>query len=92
MRQTFAQGVLITGLWVGVVASALAVVVLTHKARNATQELEMLRHVAADLHVEAGQLLLEKSSLSAYARVEKKAIENLDMTVPSIEEMVIVKP
>lgn len=92
MRHGFAQGLLITGLWAGVVGSALGVVVLTYKIRNATQELEMLRHAAADLHVESGQLLLEKSSLSAYARVEKKAIENLNMTVPSIEEMVIVKP
>lgn len=92
MRQTLAQGVLITSLWIGVVGSALAVVVLTYKTRLATQELEMLRHAAADLHVESGQLLLEKSSLSAYARVEKNAIENLNMTVPSIEEMVIVKP
>lgn len=92
MTQTKGQGFLITMIWAAVVASALAVVFTTHSARLATHELETLRHAAADLHVESGQLLLEKSSLSAYARVEKKAIETLDMTVPSIEEMVIVKP
>lgn len=86
------KGVLVSVLWVAVVASALAVVFTTHSTRLATHELETLRHAAVDLHVESGQLLLEKSSLSAYARVERKAVETLHMTVPSIEEMVIVKP
>lgn len=92
MGKTLRQGVLIAGLWLGVVGSALGVVFLSYQTRIATHELEKIRHTAADLHVESGQLLLEKSSLSAYARVEKEAIEKLDMTVPSIEQMVIVKP
>lgn len=91
MGRKLRQGTLIVSLWMAVVGSAMGVVFTTHKARMATHELETLRHQAADLHVESGQLLLEKSSLSAYARVEKNAIENLDMTVPSIEHMVIVK-
>lgn len=91
MGRKLGQGTLIVALWIAVVGSALGVVFTTHKARIATHELETLRHEAADLHVESGQLLLEKSSLSAYARVEKNAIENLNMTVPSIEHMVIVK-
>jgi cell division protein FtsL len=92
MRLTIGQGLLFVGLGVVITMSALGVVFTTHKARVATHELETLRHQTADLHVESGQLLLEKSSLSAYARVEKNALENLDMMVPSTEDMVIVEP
>lgn len=91
MGHKLRQGTFIVSLWIAVVGSALGVVFTTYKVRMATHELETLRHQAADLHVESGQLLLERSSLSAYARVEKNAIENLNMTVPSIEHMVIVK-
>lgn len=92
MGRSIQRGALVVSLWVAVVGSALGVVFVTHKARIATHELEKSRHLAADLHVESGQLLLEKSTLSAYARVEKNAIEKLGMTVPSVEQMVIIKP
>lgn len=92
MGRTVQHGVLIVSLWAAVIGSAMGVVFVTHKARIATHQLEMVRHDAVNLHVEAGQLLLEKSSLAAYTRVEKHAIEKLEMTVPSIEQMVIIKP
>lgn len=92
MERPIKQGALIVTLWAAVVSSALGVVFVTHKARIATHGLEKLRHDAVDLHVESGQLLLEKSSLAAHSRVEKSAIKNLGMTVPSIEQMVIIKP
>lgn len=79
-------------LWGGVVASALAVVSVTHKARTATSDLERLRHEAADLHVQSGQFLLERGSLAVYARVEKIAVEELNMTVPVAGEIILVKP
>lgn len=79
-------------LWLLVMVSALGVVHSTHRARLATHELEKLRHEAADLHAESGQLMLERSSLAAYARVEQLALKKLDMTVPVIDQVVIVKP
>lgn len=79
-------------LWLGVLASAMSVVLVTHKARIATRNLEALRHEAADLHVQSGQFLLERGSLAAYARIEKLAVEELEMTVPDVEEIVLVKP
>jgi cell division protein FtsL len=78
--------------WILVFLSALAVIWVTYQARLATRELEELRHEAADLHAESGQLLLEKNTFSAYARVEQLATEKLGMTVPDIDQVIIVKP
>jgi len=87
-----AQAMGLLFLWVMVMVSALGVVHSTHRARLATHELEKLRHEAADLHAESGQLMLERSSLATYARVEQLALKKLDMTVPPIDQVVIVKP
>lgn len=82
----------VAALWCAVVATALAVVYVTHRARLGTHSLEELRHEAAHLHVQSGQFLLERSSLAAYARVEEFAIEKLEMTVPNIDQVMVVKP
>ena len=79
-------------LWLGVVSSALAVVSVTHRARIATSDLEKLRHQAADLHVQSGQYLLERGSLAVYTRIEKLAVDELEMTVPDADEIILVKP
>ncbi len=92
MVQKLGHGILIFAAWFLVMASALSVVYVTHRARLATHELEKLRHAAADLQAESGQLLLEKSSLSAYARVEQLATKQFGMTVPEIDQVVLVKP
>lgn len=92
MRSKVRQGIGLLTLWLLVMVSALGVVHATHRARLATHELEKLRHEAADLHAESGQLMLERSSLAAYARVEQLAMRELGMTVPAIDQVVIVKP
>lgn len=92
MTHHLGQKVLLACLWAGVMTSSLSVVFVTHRTRLATDELEMLRHKAADLQVESGQLLLEKSSLSAFARVEQKALNELEMIVPELNQIVVIKP
>jgi cell division protein FtsL len=92
MVMKLGRGTGLLSLWLLVLVSALGVVHSTHRARLATHELEKLRHEAADLHAESGQLMLERSSVAAYARVEQLALKKLDMTVPPIDQVVIVKP
>jgi cell division protein FtsL len=70
-------------LWLGSVVSALAVVYESHLARRATANLENTRRELNALQVESGQLLLEKSSMTAYARVETVAGAQLKMVNPS---------
>lgn len=89
---TIQRGVITIGLWFVFMFSALSVVYVTHKARVSTHELELLRHEEADLNVESGQLLLEKSSLATFVRVERLAVEKLGMRVPKTEQVMIVKP
>lgn len=70
-------------LWLGCVISALAVVYESHLARRATANLENARRELNALQVESGQLLLEKSSLTAYSRVENAASSQLQMINPN---------
>ncbi len=86
-----AKGIVVLVLWSAVVFSSLLVVEKSFHARVAIQRLEILRKEGAELQVETGQLMLEKSSLVAYSRIETKAVKGLGMYVPQVEEIVIVK-
>lgn len=81
---------LILVLWLSSVGSAMGVVYSTHESRKATQKLEQLRREANGLRVMSGKYLLEKSSWSAYSRVEKIALGELNMLVPETEKTVLV--
>ncbi len=78
-------------LWLGTMASAVSVVYVTFEVRRHTQALAQLNEQTQALQIESGQLLLEKSALAAYARVEKIATEKLGMRVPTGHEIVVVK-
>jgi len=82
--------VLFVFLWLACVASAMGVVYNAFVSRKATQELEELRRESNSLQVESGQYQLEKSTLAAYSRIEKIAVEDLGMSVPSTDKTVLV--
>lgn len=79
-------------LWLLVLASALAVVASTHEVRQKVDQLETLRREAVELEVVWGQYLLEQSTWAAYSRVERLAVEELNMKVPETEQIVMVTP
>lgn len=81
---------LVTLVWLSSVASAMGVVYSTYESRKATQKLEELRREANGLRVMSGKYLLEKSSWSAYSRVEEIAVNDLKMVVPDNESTVLV--
>lgn len=78
-------------LWIAVLVSALSVVYVTFDVRQHTQQLAELNDRAQTLQIETGQLLLEKSALAAYARVERIATQELNMRVPTGHEIVVVE-
>ena len=82
---------LVSILWMSVVVSAVSVVYITFDVRRHTQALAVLNNQTQTLQVETGQLLLEKSALAAYARVEKIATQDLKMRVPTGHEVVVVE-
>ncbi len=78
--------------WVLVILSSIAVVYVSHNSRQLFGQLESFKQDAADLQVEWGQLLLERSALTAHGRVESIAKEQLQMKVPTRDEMKVVTP
>lgn len=88
----FGRVLTMAALWMALMVSSLVVVLVTYQTRLATHQLELLRHQATDLQVESGQLLLEKSSLTAFAIIERKALAEFNMVVPELDQIVIVKP
>ena len=77
-------------LWLLICVSAVAVVYSNHGARSSFIEWQTLLQDAQDFDVEWGQLLIEKSSLSSYARLEGEASKKLNMSAPTTEQIVIV--
>lgn len=82
---------LIGVLWASVLVSGVGVVYSTYLSRQLFNELNSLHHTAGDLHVQWGQYLLEQSTWAAYSRVEQVAKDDLKMTVPPVETIVMVE-
>jgi cell division protein FtsL len=79
-------------LGVAVLASALAVVDASHRTRGLFGELETLRTERDALLEQRGRLLLERSTFSAYSRIEAVAADRLDMRMPEPRETRLVAP
>jgi cell division protein FtsL len=84
------RGLLLVGLWLAVIASALAVVHTTHRSRVLTAELVQAQKARDELRFEQERLLLEKGAWSAYGRIEQVAQEKLNMHMPESDERVLV--
>ena len=78
-------------LLITLLVSGLMVVKTTHENRFAYNELQVLREKANQLDVEWGQLLLEQSTFGLDGRIEEKATQELQMQVPRISDIVMVK-
>ena len=80
--------VVLTGL---VLASALAVITSAHLTRVQYARLQQLESEKDKLQTEWGQLLLEESTWSAPSRIERLASERLDMRVPELDEIRVIR-
>ena len=74
-----------------VLSTGLSVVQTTHENRFSFNKLQELRAQANQLDVKWGQLLLEQSTFGVEGRIESKAIEQLQMRVPEMARIVMVK-
>ncbi len=86
-RNGFIQGLLL----VLVVTGALSVVTSQHQARKLFIELQQEKEHARQMEVEWGQLQLEQSTLAAPARVEKIASRQLQMQLPTKEQVKFIR-
>lgn len=79
---------MLTGL---VLLSSLFVVVNSYEYRQRFHQYQKLVQHRDDLQVEWGQLLLEQGAWAANNRVEQLAIKKLNMEVPAINQIEIVR-
>lgn len=77
-------------LWVLVLVTSIAVVHSTYQSRVLFNQSEKLNEQTYQLDVEWNQLLLEKSSLATYGRIEVAARKVLDMGQPKNADVVLV--
>jgi len=70
--------------------SALSMVYVTHLDRDMQARLQQTATEQDRLHVQRGQLLLEKSSLTMQARIETLAKDKLGMVAPEGKAVIII--
>lgn len=85
-KQVFLQ----TGLVVGMLMSALAVVYTINIHRITCSQLQFAETQAHQLQLQWGQLLLEQASLATPARVERLATEQLHMVLPANKQAFVL--
>lgn len=72
------------------VGCALALVTSQHKARKLYVELQRQQDLGKQLDIEWGQLQLEQGTWAMHGRVEKLAVEKLNMRVPTSARIQVV--
>lgn len=85
------RNVLLSVLISLLVVNAFAVIYVTDWNRRLFGELQALQQRHEELSVERGQLLLEQTTWAAQARVQQIARDQLDMTMPAPESMVMIR-
>lgn len=76
----------------GLLVSSLAVVLVSHQCRQLYADLQVLESSHWFLQEDYGRLLLEQSVWGSHHRVEQVATGELDMHVPTLEQLRLVTP
>jgi cell division protein FtsL len=84
--------ILVVILSIAVVVSATGVVYAKYASRKQFVELESLRAKSDAVDVEWGRLQLEQSTWATHGRVERIAREKLNMRIPLVEEVKVIRP
>lgn len=82
----------VTVVFMLVLASAIMLVYTKHQSRKLFVELQQLKYQVDDLNTEWGQLQLEQSAWSGHGRIESVARTRLSMAMPESDEVVFIKP
>lgn len=73
-------------------ASAMASIAVSHQTREQYARLQQLERERDQLQTEWGRLLLEESTWSSPARIERLAVERLDMRLPDVTDVEVIRP
>lgn len=80
------------GLVMACLITATAVINVSHLTREQYAHLQQLERERDQLQTEWGQLLLEESAWSSPARIERLAVERLEMRLPHVNEVEVIRP
>ena len=83
---------IVTILFVVVMATAIGLVYSKHNTRKLFVELQLLNKEVVSLNTEWGRLQLEQSAWSDHGRIENIARERLDMVIPEAEQVAFIRP
>lgn len=86
-----ARMVFIALLLMILLVSGISVIFTTFKQRLLLNELQGLENQRNELQVQWGQMLIEQSTFSLEGRIERKAVEELQMELPEISDIVMVR-
>lgn len=78
-------------LLLSVVASGLSVVYAKYLSRIYFFQLEALRVEREELNVDWRRLQLEEGAVATHSQVERKANEELEMRLPNVDEVVVLR-
>ncbi len=79
-------------LWLAVLGSAVQVIYARHEARDLFVRLEKVNAERDSLEMDWGRLQLEQSYWSSHAFVERVANAKLQMSLPQMHDVRIVRP
>lgn len=79
-------------LGVALFVSAVGTVYVQHHRRTQFVELRKLERERDAMQVEWGQLQLEQSTWATHERIERLALEKLDLHMPPAADVVLVNP
>ena len=78
-------------VWLAVFLAALATVHARHDARKLFGQLQQLEKQRDELDIDWGRLRLEQSAYATHGMIERVARDDLGMSVPAPEDIVIVR-
>jgi cell division protein FtsL len=79
-------------LLVAAVASAIGVVYLRHRHRQAFVELTRLERARDELRIDFGRLQLEQATWAETGRIEQVARTRMGMVAPTPDTIIVVSP
>ncbi len=88
-RYTSASFVLALAL--AVVLSSLALIYTRHEARKSFVELQTLTNERDQLNIEWGQLTIEQSTFATHGRVERVALDELELRRPGLDDIYVIE-
>ena len=78
-------------LMLAVIGSGVGVVYAKHLSRKYFVELQRMRSERDELDIRRRRLQLEESTLATYSKVEADARDKLQMRIPTIDQVVMIR-